>query len=472
MIKWSDYQNKIFDFVLNKKSNLLVEALAGSAKTSTIIEAAHRLPDNEKTLLSAFNKKIATELKARSRDHINVSTLHSLGYKAIRQQIPSIVLNENKVQNIFKEKIKKNHKNRWELINSLCATVSMSKNRLISSAAEIEDLILEFDLYPFINDLEYEEYINYVSYGLAESQKNQNEIDFDDMIYFPAVFKIKLSQFDNVFIDEAQDLTPAQIKFFTKLVKTSGRAFIFGDVNQSIYLFAGADCESINRLASTFATERLELPICYRCPSSVVAEAKRLVPRIEPYAEAETGEVIFEPDMNKVLADISAGDVLLSRTNAPLISLGLKLIILKKPCYILGKDFGKNIKSIITNSKAKTIDQLQKYIDKFFKKETERFQKKNKLKHVEILNDKKLCIESLMENASSLDDVIANIDRLFESVSDNEKICLSNTHQSKGLEYDNVYMIRNTFSTASREETNLTYVATTRAKKRLIYVRF
>jgi superfamily I DNA/RNA helicase len=472
MIQWSDYQNKIFNFVLNEKANLLVEALAGSAKTSTIVEAAHRLPENQQTLLSAFNKKIATELKDRSKDHINVATLHSLGFKAIRQQFPSILLNENKVQDIFKEKIKKNQKNRWELINSLCSAVSMCKSRLLISAGEIEDMIAEFDLYPFIVDLDYEEYINNIIYGLNESKKNQSEIDFDDMIYFPAIFKIKLSQFDNVFIDEAQDLTPAQIKFFTKLVKPSGRAFIFGDVNQSIYLFAGADCESINRLASTFTAERLELPICYRCPSAVVAEAKRLVPRIEPYEHAEPGEVVFEPEIDKILKEIKAGDVILSRTNAPLISLGLKLIILKKPCYILGKDFGKNIKNIVTNSKAKTIDQLVKYVDKFFKKEVERFKKKNKLKHVEILNDKKLCIESLLENASSIDDVLANIDKLFESVSDNQKICLSNTHQSKGLEYDNVYMIRNTYSTASREETNLTYVATTRAKKRLIYTKF
>ena len=45
MQTWSHYQEAVFDFVAaHPDRNLVVEALAGSGKTSTIVELLHRLP--------------------------------------------------------------------------------------------------------------------------------------------------------------------------------------------------------------------------------------------------------------------------------------------------------------------------------------------------------------------------------------------------------------------------------------------
>lgn len=475
MIKWSNYQNNIFDFALNSKKSLIVEALAGSAKTSTIIETAKRIPCNNDTLLVAFNKKIASELKLRSPEHVSVATLHSIGFNAIKKYNSSVFLNQYKITDILKNIFPKNHPLRWEIISSIQTAVSMSKNRLLSSFDDVTNLVLDFDLYPGFEEISFDEFINHILFTLDASKKNHSQIDFDDMIYFPCVFKINVPQFDNVFLDEAQDLNPAQIKFFTKLVKPNGRAFIFGDRNQAIYLFSGADSESIPKLSAAFEASTLELPICYRCPAKVVAEAQRLVPRIEVYEQAKEGEVKFVPSIFNLLDDIKGGDAVLSRTNAPLINLGFKFLSNKKPVYILGKNFGDNIKNIIISSKAKTIKQLQKYINKYFDKENKKLSEKIKddarlSSKIESLNDKQKCIEILMEHAKSIDDVLNNIKSLFDDVPDENKVCLSNTHQSKGLEYENVYLLRDTFYLKKTiEEKNLLYVAITRAKNKLVF---
>jgi superfamily I DNA/RNA helicase len=475
MIKWSNYQNNIFDFVLNSKKSLIVEALAGSAKTSTIIEAAKKISSSQSTLLVAFNKKIADELKLRSPEHVSVATLHSVGFNSIKKYNSSVILNQYKINDILKNIFPKDTPLRWEIIGSISSAVSMAKNRLISSFDDITNLVLDFDLYPGFEDISFDQFINHILFTLDSSKKIHHQIDFDDMIYFPCVFKINTPQFDNVFLDEAQDLNPAQIKFFTKLVKPNGRAFIFGDRNQAIYLFSGADSQSLDKLSTAFQASTLELPICYRCPSKVVQEAQRLVPRIEPYALAKEGEVEFAPSITKIIDKIQGGDAVLSRTNAPLISLGFKFIAIKKPVYILGKNFGDNIKNIILASKAKTIKQLSKYINKFFEKENKKLSEKIKddtrlTSKLEVLNDKRKCIEILMEHAKTIDDVINNIKSLFEDVPDQNKICLSNTHQSKGLEYDNVYLLRDTFYIKkTTEEKNLLYVAITRSKNKLIF---
>src|SRR5690606_36910826 len=59
--------------------NLIISALAGAAKTSTLvmISEAVRTP----TLCLAFNKRIAAEMKQRLPSHCEAMTLNSLGHR-------------------------------------------------------------------------------------------------------------------------------------------------------------------------------------------------------------------------------------------------------------------------------------------------------------------------------------------------------------------------------------------------------
>lgn len=78
---WSDQQVQIFNWFKSGTGNLIVRARAGTGKTTTILEGINHAPEN-KILLAAFNKRIATELTEKLGDpRAEAKTLHSLGYK-------------------------------------------------------------------------------------------------------------------------------------------------------------------------------------------------------------------------------------------------------------------------------------------------------------------------------------------------------------------------------------------------------
>src|SRR5271156_2833447 len=84
MRNWSPYQLAVFENVASGKGPTGVNAVAGSGKTTTIVEALGHIPAGHKTLFVAFNKAIADELGKRvTARGVEVSTLHSYGLKCI-----------------------------------------------------------------------------------------------------------------------------------------------------------------------------------------------------------------------------------------------------------------------------------------------------------------------------------------------------------------------------------------------------
>ena len=76
----SVYQQGIYDFITNGKGNAVVSAVAGSGKTTTLINAINLIPSELNVLFLAFNKSIAQELSERvpkSAKNIEVRTLHA-----------------------------------------------------------------------------------------------------------------------------------------------------------------------------------------------------------------------------------------------------------------------------------------------------------------------------------------------------------------------------------------------------------
>lgn len=77
----SKYQTDILNYVKNEKGNLLINAKAGSGKTSTLLLIADEVIKNyRKCLFLAFNKDIVTQLQDKMGDNNNcmIKTLHSL----------------------------------------------------------------------------------------------------------------------------------------------------------------------------------------------------------------------------------------------------------------------------------------------------------------------------------------------------------------------------------------------------------
>ena len=63
----------------------------------------------------------------------------------------------------------------------------------------------------------------------------------------------KIPEFDVVFIDEAQDLSPLQWKLYDILKQKSKDIYLAGDDDQAIFAWAGAD---VNRFINEPAKER------------------------------------------------------------------------------------------------------------------------------------------------------------------------------------------------------------------------
>lgn len=59
----SKYQQDIFDFIQHGNGNSVINALAGSGKTSTIVNAVKLIPSTCNALFIAFNKEIVKELE-------------------------------------------------------------------------------------------------------------------------------------------------------------------------------------------------------------------------------------------------------------------------------------------------------------------------------------------------------------------------------------------------------------------------
>jgi transposase-like protein len=102
-IKWSPYQVAIFDFIKGGQGNAVVEAVAGSGKSSTIVHGLKFTPKDAKVAFVAFNRHIAKELARRAPEHVSVSTLHSLGFGNIRRAFGRVKVEPYKVRNIVRD---------------------------------------------------------------------------------------------------------------------------------------------------------------------------------------------------------------------------------------------------------------------------------------------------------------------------------------------------------------------------------
>jgi len=82
----SSYQAALFDWVENGRGHGVVEAVAGSGKTTAIVSAA-RLVHGE-GLCVAFNKTIALALSSKLKGtQMTASTVHSHGFAVVRDNV-------------------------------------------------------------------------------------------------------------------------------------------------------------------------------------------------------------------------------------------------------------------------------------------------------------------------------------------------------------------------------------------------
>lgn len=492
--KPSKYQSAIYDFITNGKGNAVIDAVAGSGKSTTIVSSLGLIAKTFNILFLAFNKAIVEELKIKIgvTGNTDVSTLHALGFGIIKKllpQYPKVDYNKYKtyINNSIKYGgLKPDVSLEWEEMGNykqnIIKLVDLARVNLCDNAIELEEIASKHAIYPMDNEAL--KALDIVAWGQA--QQNLGSIDFTDMIYLPNVLNISSVlpqfQYDFVFIDECQDLNTAQRELFLKCVKPNGRFIAVGDPRQAIYGFAGADVESFEMLKQIENTTLLPLSVCYRSDESIINLAKTIVPQIEARPNAEQGIV----DREALVENIKDGDMVLCRITAPLVALCMHYISTGIKAYVKGRDIGQNLINMINRTKRRylndTIDKLiadgEKIAEKIVKKTgCTMFEAKEDSQYTSH-RDKVQAIKVIAKDLKTTEAVINRINAIFK---DDQKdgICLSTVHKAKGLESDRVFIIREDkfllphcmrHAWMAEQEYNLVYVAYTRAKKYLGFV--
>ena len=311
----SSYQAAIFDHIENGRGHAVVEAVAGSGKTTTIVSAA-RLTAGE-GLFVAFNKSIASELGTRLEGTSMVAkTVHSVGFAAVRKFNRGVKVNASKYRDLLKtferdvsrgsicgrkvsgaesQALEEHGRFPMPVIARLLDLVRLSLVDCEASDAFDSSVLALADHHGLDIPAGLESIVVESVRRAALVGKNKtNEVDFTDMIWLPVVHGYATTTYSWVFVDECQDISAAALALVKMCVRRGGRMLFVGDRRQAIYGFAGADAESFaNIIESTHATV-FPLSVCYRCPSAVLAMAREYCPQVEARPNAPAG-VRFDP---------------------------------------------------------------------------------------------------------------------------------------------------------------------------------
>jgi len=468
MRTWSLYQLAVFENIATGTGHTVVNACAGSGKTTTIEVGVDHVPAGLSTLFVAFNKSIATELGRRlAGKPVEVSTLHSYGLKCVTAALGRLRIDGNRVDDLCRA-LCGGERETFERRRDLAKTVSLCKGSLASTEDDVDAIIDAFGIDSAVNGHR-KEFIRDVLTLLGQCRSTEDgRLDFDDMIWLPVVLDLPQRQFDRVFVDETQDLNAAQIELVLRAVKADGRILAVGDPRQAIYRFRGADERAFENVKERLVATELPLSICYRCSKAVIREAQTIVPSIEAAPNADEGEVQHR-DYKQMKKSAEPGDFILSRTNAPLISLCMKFLAEGRRAAIAGRDIGAQLAAFVKKSKAATVAALRDYVEAWAEKECSRLAAKRR--DTQAVEDRAACILAISEDTQSVADVARRIESLFNDSADGARITLSSTHKAKGLERDRVWLLRDTYMRRPDiEEKNLYYVACTRSRSCLVLV--
>jgi superfamily I DNA/RNA helicase len=473
---YSSNQVNVFNFCETGKGNAIVEAVAGSGKTTTIVEALKRCTGS--TLFLAFNKAIATELSTRG---VNARTFHSLCYSPVTRSRGVRSVEADKLRMICRENIgEKTEKAYGAFARKL---VSLAKQVGVGCLVEDSeqvwvDIVATHDLEPESEEASISEGIDFAR-DLLKWSNADARVDFDDLLYFAVKDGVNLSSFSWVFVDEAQDTNAIQRAILRKIMGPFSRMVAVGDPAQAIYGFRGASSDSLKLIADEFDAVTLPLTITYRCASSIVTEARQYVAHIEAADTAPEGEV-YRLGSKWDASAFKALDLVVCRTTKPLISLAYKLLKARVPVRIMGREIGEGLKSLVSKMNAKGIDALIEKLNAYAARETEKAKAKHNEAKIEQIQDKVDCvlflIDSLTETTRTIPALIDVIDSLFADKAN--AVVLATIHKSKGLEADRVFWLNSSKCPSKwakqpwqiQQEMNLCYVAITRAKSVLTFI--
>ncbi|WP_018341827.1 UvrD-helicase domain-containing protein [Cytophaga aurantiaca] len=476
--------------IINSTGDIKINAVAGSGKTTTIIEYAKTRPATSNILYLAFNKSVKLEAQKKFAEqglhNVKVETAHSLAYREI----------------IFRSnyRIKANGYKTHEIVEILGLINNGDKHAEFIAANHINKFIAYFcnSDKQKVQDLNYrdvvfdEEAKAFVSAAYEYIEKNtrvflgkmdKGEIEITHDFYLK---KFQLSNprlyFDYILFDEGQDASPAMLDIF---FKQSATKVIVGDTHQQIYgwRFAVNSLEKAN-----FKTYHLSSSFRFS------ADIAKLAVEVLGWKNFVTEEQQFAIEGKGTGKDDKV-KAIIARTNLGLLLKAIEFVIEKKNVkhiYFEGNihsytyaDEGTSLYDVLNlyNKKPalirdkliaqmKSVEELEEYVEK-----TEDVQLKMMIEIVEEYGNEIPGILNLIKEKHVGNDEKEKAEMIFSTV-----------HRCKGMEYDSIQIV-NDFITQDKvekqtkgsrsdesinisklnEEINLLYVAVTRTKN-LIHI--
>lgn len=531
-LKPNKYQKEIIKYYFqNTENNMLINALAGTGKSSTARMLLENTPAYSVYL--AFNTSIANEFKQKIHNpKIRVSTIHALSFSLMCGNIKKtedktieesakVKIDHLKIYKILDSLLNKNYKNNKFEYKLFLKENYVSLFNLMRTTGKdftidnISQTIKEHNLFVDYSENCFEspnlkEIVNILSVINSEDIRlfeEEKVIDFTDMLYI-TYLKLKSGEwsslyyltFFNIIVDEVQDLSNVQLFLLKYFKRKDGRFVFLGDYNQAIYLFSGANAQAFNSIPKLFApVKQFDLPITYRCPLKHIREVKRLFGiELEPKDDAIEGN-IKTIDKKDIIKYIKPTDMIISRKNKWLSGIVVELAKNNIPVFVSNKEMVDSIEKKINPLKYKTLSALINSINIEIKNYQDRLSEK--LEEIKQEESTKVTLEAIDTNGQ-IDNLIL-LKELAETFNDINKkdmstlafklyfskvlntdfkrdaVKISSVHKAKGLEAKNVFVLNEgkvcysplNSKEQNQQEKNLSYISYTRSKGNLYLVK-
>ena len=482
-----------------KKKGLLIEALAGTGKSTILAERAKVLKSEKLSPLECrfvvFGRKNKADLANKLSEikwEKSVQTLNSLGYEILRDALgkshKQFRLNNGKYEKIAQDKRYLDSYNKWgDKIPGKLQVENHNGELAIKSKGDFVDLLDKMRLHCyFVDEISNDDVWEMAGkYGIEIFKSRLTEIteavcdvletgldkgigklniDFLDQTWllwhdqnvYKHIFKKWSNKLKVISIDECQDVDLLQIEFI-KLLHNQFSNFVIavGDRFQAIYSFRGAITDGIDVISKKINCEKMPLTTNWRCGKKHLKLVRDIYPNIniKPSPTAPDGEIriIKENNFLDIFdgADRSLSFFGICRKNAPLLIFAIRLLTAGYPARI--KDINLGAKLL---NKVKEVVRGKYHVDIFLSQVEEwfSFQANSINKLPEKLQEQKLtelkdyrdCLVALFAKfqPKSLNDWKTEIDKIFdESITTKKIIDLYTIHSGKGGEGHYTFII-------------------------------
>lgn len=470
--------------ILQTNGNLVINAVAGSGKTTTLMEYAKTRPATSRILYLAFNKTVKTEAQhkfaAAQLNNVKVETAHSLAFDYVVKHSRYKVVQGYKSHE-WLDLLNINTGDRhtdYIIASHINKCISFFCN---SKAAKVQELdyaatIADPKARIFVNNF-YSLIERYTREALAKMEKGDIAITHDFYLKKLQLAKPVLP-YDYILFDEGQDASAAMLDVFLHQPATK---IIVGDMHQQIYGWRYA----INSLQQV-DFDKLHLTQSFRFDEEIALVANRILAWKKHLQLPPAEKIIGVGQPGVVISQATLG-----RTNLQLL---LNAIVQLQQ----GLDklhFEGNINSYtFADEGASLYDILNLHSGKKSQVKDKLIAEMKSMQELEDYIEKTedhsmgLMVEIVKQYGNQLPALISDLKSKHTATREEAEMVFSTVHRCKGMEYDSVTLLNdfisedklqkavaqeaatpNTALAYGRlsEEVNLLYVAATRAKSRL-----